>query len=212
MPIYFSWSITALLSVSVVRTITTYRKVGAFYIAWSREILLLFHLPWFASWAALEAMDQSLPPRPALFLRLMLILKPSRFRQLLSNLWVTHPHTTTPYHPKWPLDLVRHESVGADTNGARQSSIPKQIKRAFLLNSTAAVAAMPERSGVNSRNRAFTVTENLLGLLVEWQRFANSPLPLLETRCFNNCSVLVLLFGGDNLLTFGDLTVQNRPR
>ena len=30
MPIYFSWSITALLSVSVVRTITTYRKVGAF--------------------------------------------------------------------------------------------------------------------------------------------------------------------------------------
>src|ERR1700694_1126673 len=30
MPIYFSWFITALLSVSVVRTITTYRKVGAF--------------------------------------------------------------------------------------------------------------------------------------------------------------------------------------
>src|ERR1035441_6698439 len=30
MPIYFSWFITALLSVSVVRTITTYRTVGAF--------------------------------------------------------------------------------------------------------------------------------------------------------------------------------------
>src|SRR2546430_11953235 len=30
MPIYFSWFITALLSVSAVRTITTYRKVGAF--------------------------------------------------------------------------------------------------------------------------------------------------------------------------------------
>jgi hypothetical protein len=66
---------------------------------WSRDILLLFHLPWFANRAALEAMDQSLPPRPVLFLRLMLILKPSRFRQLLSNLWVTHPHTTAPYHP-----------------------------------------------------------------------------------------------------------------
>src|SRR6267143_3537999 len=30
MPIYFSWFITALLSVSVVRTITIYRRVGAF--------------------------------------------------------------------------------------------------------------------------------------------------------------------------------------
>ena len=30
MPIYFSWFIKALLSVSVVRTITTYRTVGAF--------------------------------------------------------------------------------------------------------------------------------------------------------------------------------------
>ena len=41
----------------------------------------------------LEPMDQSLPPRPALFLRLMLILKPSRFGELSSDLWVTHPHT-----------------------------------------------------------------------------------------------------------------------
>jgi hypothetical protein len=61
--------------------------------------LLLFHLLWFANRAALEAMDQSLPPRPALFLRLMLILKPSRFRQLFSNLWVTYPHTRTPFRP-----------------------------------------------------------------------------------------------------------------
>src|ERR1700704_1505206 len=30
MPIYFCWFITALLSVSVVRTITIYRRVGAF--------------------------------------------------------------------------------------------------------------------------------------------------------------------------------------
>src|SRR5258706_8838173 len=33
MPIYFSWLITALLSVGVIRITTTYRKVGAFYIA-----------------------------------------------------------------------------------------------------------------------------------------------------------------------------------
>jgi hypothetical protein len=62
-------------------------------------ILLLFHLLWPAKRAALEAMDQSFPPRPVLFIRLMLILKPSGFRQLFSNLWVTHPHTATPYHP-----------------------------------------------------------------------------------------------------------------
>src|SRR5262245_33866579 len=36
-------------------------------------------------------MDQPSPPRPALFLRFMLILQPSRLCQLLSNLWVTQP-------------------------------------------------------------------------------------------------------------------------
>src|ERR1700731_24596 len=45
MPIYFSWFITALLSVSVVRTITTYRKVGAFL--YLREIdSMTMSAPW----------------------------------------------------------------------------------------------------------------------------------------------------------------------
>jgi hypothetical protein len=56
-----------------------------------QAILLLFFLLWLANRAALQAMDQPFPPRPALFLRLMLMLKPSRFKQLFSNLWVTHP-------------------------------------------------------------------------------------------------------------------------
>src|ERR1700738_3140013 len=62
----------------------------------SMSILLLIHLLWPANRAVLEAIDQSFPPRPALFIRRMLILKPSGFRQLFSNLWVTHPHTATP--------------------------------------------------------------------------------------------------------------------
>ena len=52
---------------------------------------------------ALQSMDQSFPPRPVLFIRLMLVQKPSGFRQLFSNLWVTNPHTATPYHPDWQL-------------------------------------------------------------------------------------------------------------
>jgi hypothetical protein len=58
--------------------------------------LLPFRLLCFAYRATLEAMDQSLPPRPSLFVRLVFIQKPSSFRQLFSNFWVTHPHTATP--------------------------------------------------------------------------------------------------------------------
>ena len=39
MPIYFAWFTKALLSVVVMRTIKTYRKVGAFYIAWEEDFL-----------------------------------------------------------------------------------------------------------------------------------------------------------------------------
>ena len=90
-------------------------------------ILLLFHFRWFANGAALEAMDQSLPPRPALLLRLMLILKPSRFRQLLSNLWVTHPTLH-------PLTVLNGRSIPVrfgDTNAARQASMTKHGQRTF---------------------------------------------------------------------------------
>jgi|SRR6516162_1454711 hypothetical protein len=48
-------------------------------------------LRWLANRAALQAMDQPFPPRPALFLMLMLKLNPSRSKQLLSNLRLTHP-------------------------------------------------------------------------------------------------------------------------
>lgn len=42
--------------------------------------IALFHLLCFANRAALEAVDQPLPPRPALLIRLMLKLKISGFR------------------------------------------------------------------------------------------------------------------------------------
>ena len=45
-------------------------------------MIIALSLRWLANRAALEAMDQLVPPRPVLFIRLMLILKPSRFRQL----------------------------------------------------------------------------------------------------------------------------------
>ena len=60
--------------------------------------LLLFFFTRLASWTALEAMDQPSPPWPALFLRLMLIVQPSRLRKLFSHLWVTHPITTPLQH------------------------------------------------------------------------------------------------------------------
>src|SRR5262252_3709566 len=59
----------------------------------------LFYLLWLASWTTLEAMKQAFPPRPALFLRLMLILPPSRVSQLFPDLWVTHPIATGPLPP-----------------------------------------------------------------------------------------------------------------
>jgi hypothetical protein len=57
--------------------------------------LLLF--PRFANRAVSEPMDQAFPPRPVLFLRLVFIPKPSRFRQLFSDLWVAYSDTEIPY-------------------------------------------------------------------------------------------------------------------
>jgi len=53
--------------------------------------LLSFYLLGPANWATLEAMDHSSPPGPALFLRLMLKVRISRFSQLFSNFRITHP-------------------------------------------------------------------------------------------------------------------------
>jgi hypothetical protein len=60
-----------------------------------RPILLLLYLLRFANRVPLEAMDDRSPPRPTLFLRLMIQIHPSRFGHLLSNLWITYPHSTT---------------------------------------------------------------------------------------------------------------------
>ena len=112
----------------------------------NRDILLLFHLLWFANRAALEAMDQPLPPRPVLFLGLMLILKPSSSE----NFFRTSGSLTPCYNPLTFLMAISSdtESVGGDTHAARQASIPKHGKGAFPANCMPAVAAMPERFGV----------------------------------------------------------------
>lgn len=66
----------------------------AFHLA---KVLSLDCLLGLANRAPLEAMDQSFPPRPALFLGLMLILEPSSLRQFLSKLWVTYPMLQPPW-------------------------------------------------------------------------------------------------------------------
>jgi hypothetical protein len=71
-------------------------------------ILLLFFFLWLANRAALQAMDQPFPPRPALFLRLMLMVNPSRSKQLFSNLWVTHPILQPRSIFDGGFDLLRH--------------------------------------------------------------------------------------------------------
>jgi hypothetical protein len=90
-------------------------------------------------------MDQSLPPRPALFLRLMLILKPSRFRQLFSNLWVTHPTL----QPLTVLNGARFQSALVTQIRLGKLRSRSMVNKHSLLNSMPVVAAMPERFGVS---------------------------------------------------------------
>jgi hypothetical protein len=69
-------------------------------------------------------MDQSFPPRPALFLRLMLILKPSRFRQPFSKLRVTHPIYYNPLaiiHGGFDHVRVAIESAGPKCGSIRST-------------------------------------------------------------------------------------------
>jgi len=68
-----------------------YSQANSILAALIVRILFLFFLRWLANRAALLAMDKPFPPRPALFLTLMLKLNPSRSKQLFSNLRVTHP-------------------------------------------------------------------------------------------------------------------------
>ena len=121
----------------------------------NRDILLLFQLLWFANRAALEAMDQSLPRRPALFLRLVLILKPSRFRKLFSNLWVTPPHTTTPTVSLWPFNLVRH--------GSRSHELRQDYATTFARGSTGENRRVTQRTRLPERFSEFRVDCRQLG-------------------------------------------------
>jgi hypothetical protein len=78
-------------------------------------------------------MEQSLPPRPGLFFRLVLEVKPSGFRQLFSSLWITHPHTLDPYPfavLKMSAILCHAESAGVSRNRARKVSITSMINEA----------------------------------------------------------------------------------
>jgi hypothetical protein len=108
--------------------------------------LLLSHLFWFADRAALEAMDQSLPPGPGLFLGLMLILQPSRLGQLFSNFWVTYPHTK-------PLSILTGRSISSATQSAQAFESRSTV--ANILSSTLCrlVAAMPECFGITVASR-----------------------------------------------------------
>jgi hypothetical protein len=102
------------------------------------KILLLFFLLWLANRAAVQAMDQPFPPRPALFLRLMLMLKPSRFKQLFSNLWVTHPILQ-------PLSVWLLRSSPTPNRSAVTQMRSASSDQKHGNNSMPIVAAMPER-------------------------------------------------------------------
>src|SRR6266849_6100515 len=93
-------------------------------------------------------MDQSFPPRPALFLRLMLKPKPSRFRQLFSNLWVTHP-ILKPLASLMAASISSNtQSVGGDPNAAQQASIAKHDNEHFSSTLCRVAAPMPGRFSV----------------------------------------------------------------
>src|ERR1700757_3431474 len=66
-------------------------------------------------------MDHPFPPRPALFLRLMPILNPSMFRQLFSNLWVTHP-ILKPLLVDW-LDVESVARRAVNTRGNHRETV-----------------------------------------------------------------------------------------
>jgi hypothetical protein len=111
-----------------VPTLRKSRRVGQPHFIYDPKVgqrpifYLLFDLLWFANRAMLEPMDQSLPPRPALFLRLMLILKPSRFGELFSDLWVTHPHTKNLF----PSLMPARSHPRRDDTGTRQA-LPNSV-------------------------------------------------------------------------------------
>jgi len=116
-------------------------------------ILLLFFLLWLANRAALQAMDQPFPPRPALFLRLMLMLTPSRFKQLFSNLWVTHP-ILQPLSVWWLRSSPTPNRSSAVTQMRSASSDQKHGN-----NSMPIVAAMPELSLTVEMRRLHSLTK-----------------------------------------------------
>jgi broad specificity phosphatase PhoE len=106
----------------------------------------LLQLLWPANRAVLEEVDESFPKWPVLLVGHVLVLKKPGFRQLFSNFRVAHPHTTIPQDPLYRLDLLRHTVAAASPNAALQALFTENGKRALLLNSTLAVAALQERN------------------------------------------------------------------
>jgi len=123
------------------------------------DILLLFDLLWFANRTMLEPMDQSPPPRPALFLRLMLVVKPSRFGELFSDFWVTHPHARNLFpslmparsHPRRGFTGTRHalpDSMSGSSQYLSGLAALSKIKGAYT---HARVTATPIETQVEPR-------------------------------------------------------------
>ena len=98
------------------------------------EYFITLSLFWPANRAAMEAMDQLFGPRPALFVTLMFILKPAGFRELLPNLWVTHPICNR-YPPSW-LAIVQHAFDAASFDYKAVFWLSLQWQRFFVLAET----------------------------------------------------------------------------
>jgi hypothetical protein len=72
-------------------------------------------------------MDQPLPPRPALFLNLVVMSKPFRFGQLFANLWVTHSHT----NPLMSIATLCH-GIGPRGQGSGRDYLKQSYDRARI--------------------------------------------------------------------------------
>jgi len=94
---------------------------------------------WLAKRAGFEAMDQPSPPRPALFLGLMLVLKPSGFRQLLAKLWVTHP-ILKPFTSSLATSILRPRT--RNRLSVRQEACPRSERRVHEHDSPTAPAGI----------------------------------------------------------------------
>ncbi|SRR5713101_2017696 len=107
-------------------------------------------------------MDQSFPPWPALFLRPMLILKPSTFRKLFSKLWVTHPILQPFSIFDGGFDLVPH-AIGRRRPKCDSASLDQEHgKRTLLLHFYAGCRRNAKAFWRNCRDQALVLTTRSL--------------------------------------------------